>query len=142
MKATEDALMTLKVLVVDDHPMMRAALRTALETLSEDVLVVLAGSLQDAFRQLTIQAQPDLVLLDLNLPGGSGLDLLPEVDRSRTRVLIMSAMAQQHKAAQVEVQGDAFLAKPFDPEVFTRLVLQLAHAAGGRSPEPGAPDLG
>ncbi|MBA3479813.1 MAG: response regulator transcription factor [Lautropia sp.] len=64
--------MTVKVLVVDDHPMMRGALRTALETLTEDVVVVLAGSLQDAFRQLATQAQPDLVLLDLNLPDACG----------------------------------------------------------------------
>lgn len=63
--------MTLKLLVVDDHPMMRAALRTALETLSEEVMVVMAASLQDAFRQAT-QAQPDLVLLDLNLPDACG----------------------------------------------------------------------
>ena len=64
--------MTVKVLVVDDHPIMRGALRTALETLTEDVVVVLAGSLQDAFRQLSTLAQPDLVLLDLNLPDACG----------------------------------------------------------------------
>ena len=52
--------MTVKVLVVDDHPMMRGALRTALETLTEDVVVTLAGSLQEAFRQLSTQPQPDL----------------------------------------------------------------------------------
>jgi DNA-binding NarL/FixJ family response regulator len=64
--------MTVKVLVVDDHPLVRGALRTALETLTEDVVVVLAGSLQDAFRHLASQSQPDLVLLDLNLPDACG----------------------------------------------------------------------
>ena len=64
--------MAFKVLVVDDHPMMRGAFRTALETLAEDVIVTLAGSLQDAFRQLATQPQPDLVLLDLNLPDACG----------------------------------------------------------------------
>ena len=64
--------MTFRVLVVDDHPMMRGALRTALELLGEDVVVVPAGSLQDAFRQLAAQPLPDLVLLDLNLPDACG----------------------------------------------------------------------
>ena len=64
--------MTVKVLVVDDHPMMRGAFRTALETFTEDVIVTLAGSLQDAFRQLATQSLPDLVLLDLNLPDACG----------------------------------------------------------------------
>jgi len=52
--------------------MMRGALRTALELLSEDVVVVPAGSLQEAFRQLSTQPLPDLVLLDLNLPDACG----------------------------------------------------------------------
>jgi DNA-binding NarL/FixJ family response regulator len=85
--------MTVKVLVVDDHPMMRGALRTALETLTEDVMVVLAGSLQDAFRQLTTQPQPDLVLLDLNLPDACGTATIGAF-RSRapgTRVIAVSA---------------------------------------------------
>lgn len=64
--------MSFRVLVVDDHPMIRGALRTALEVLSEEVVVVPAGSLQDAFRQLTTQPLPDLVLLDLNLPDACG----------------------------------------------------------------------
>ena len=86
--------MTVKVLVVDDHPMMRGAFRTALETLSEDVMVVLAGSLQDAFRQLATQAQPDLVLLDLNLPDACGTATIGAF-RSRapgTRVVAVSAI--------------------------------------------------
>ena len=85
--------MTVKVLVVDDHPMMRGALRTALETLTEDVVVTLAGSLQEAFRQLSTQPQPDLVLLDLNLPDACGTATIGAF-RSRapgSRVLAVSA---------------------------------------------------
>ena len=86
--------MTVKVLVVDDHPMMRGAFRTALETLSEDVTVVLAGSLQDAFRQLATQAQPDLVLLDLNLPDACGTATIGAFRHRApaTRVIAVSAI--------------------------------------------------
>lgn len=93
--------MTVKVLVVDDHPMMRGALRTALETLTEDVVVVLAGSLQDAFRQLASQAQPDLVLLDLNLPDACGTATIGAF-RSRAPGARVVAVSGDYDAATVQ----------------------------------------
>lgn len=89
--------MTVRVLVVDDHPMMRGALRTALETLTEDVAVTLAGSLQEAFRQISTQPQPDLVLLDLNLPDACGTATIGAF-RSRapaTRVIAVSGIQDE-----------------------------------------------
>ena len=93
--------MTVKVLVVDDHPMMRGALRTALETLTEDVMVVLAGSLQDAFRQLATQAQPDLVLLDLNLPDACGTATIGAF-RSRAPASRVVAVSANYDAATIQ----------------------------------------
>lgn len=61
----------MRVLVVDDHPLMRNAMRSALETLMDAVSIDFAGSLEDAFRQSNI-AEQDLVLLDLNLPDARG----------------------------------------------------------------------
>jgi DNA-binding NarL/FixJ family response regulator len=93
--------MTVKVLVVDDHPMMRGALRTALETLTEDVAVVMAGSLQDAFRQLATQAQPDLVLLDLNLPDACGTATIGAF-RNRAPGTRVVAVSGNYDAATVQ----------------------------------------
>lgn len=61
----------MRVLVVDDHPLMRNAMRSALETLMDTVEIDFAGSLEDAFRQSSATDQ-DLVLLDLNLPDARG----------------------------------------------------------------------
>ncbi|MET0508919.1 MAG: response regulator transcription factor, partial [Burkholderiaceae bacterium] len=61
----------MRILVVDDHPLMRNAIRTALETLMDAVEIEFAGSLEDAFR-LSRGAEQDLVLLDLNLPDAHG----------------------------------------------------------------------
>lgn len=61
----------MRVLVVDDHPLMRSAMRSALETLMDTVSIDFAGSLEDAFRQSSSTVQ-DLVLLDLNLPDARG----------------------------------------------------------------------
>ena len=124
------------VLLVEDNHAVRVMQRFLLARAG--LWVTECGDFSSAWAALRA-GSPAVLVLDLNLPGGSGLDLLPEVDRSQTRVLIMSAMTQQHKAAQMEVQADAFLAKPFDPEVFTRLVLQLVQPAAGASGEPGGP---
>ncbi len=61
----------MRVLVVDDHPLMRQAMRTAIESCMDVVDVDFAGSLEDALR-LSRGGDQDLVLLDLNLPDASG----------------------------------------------------------------------
>lgn len=68
---------------------------------------------------------PALIVLDLNLPGGHGLNLLKHVDRSVTSVLVMSSMSQEHTAEHSQSRADAFLAKPFDPAVFVKTVQEL-----------------
>ena len=69
---------------------------------------------------------PEVIVLDLNLPGGHGLNLLPEIDRRHTAVLVMTAMGQQHTLNANEDLGDDFMTKPFDPEAFVLRVQNLA----------------
>jgi DNA-binding NarL/FixJ family response regulator len=61
----------MRVLVVDDHPLMQQAMRTALESCMDVVDVDFAASLEDALR-MSRGGEQDLVLLDLNLPDASG----------------------------------------------------------------------
>lgn len=130
--------MTVRVLVVDDHPMMRGALRTALETLTEDVTVVLAGSLQDAFRQLANHAQPDLVLLDLNLPDACGTATIGAF-RSRapaSRVVAVSAIYDAATMQACQAAGAVgFIPKSYG---FDRLLDIIRRALAG---QPAFPDL-
>ncbi len=130
--------MTVKVLVVDDHPMMRGALRTALETLTEDVMVVLAGSLQDAFRQLATQSQPDLVLLDLNLPDACGTATIGAF-RSRapgSRVIAVSAIYDAATVQACQAAGAiGFIPKSYGLD---RLLDTIRRALAG---QPAFPDL-
>lgn len=64
--------MTTTILVVDDHPLIRNAMRMALETVSDDISIDFAGSLEDALRRSAGPQAHDLVLLDLNLPDATG----------------------------------------------------------------------
>ncbi len=63
----------MKILVVDDHPLIREAMRSVLQQLDSDIQVLEAGNCEDALA--TVEREPDLalVLLDLRMPGTSGL---------------------------------------------------------------------
>lgn len=66
----------MKVLVVDDHPLIRQALLVVLTQLDADLQVLEAGNCPDALELAESNADLDLVLLDIHLPGVSGLDAL------------------------------------------------------------------
>jgi DNA-binding NarL/FixJ family response regulator len=80
----------MKILLVDDHSVVREGVRRLLATMHETEIFDAASS--DTARALCRTEKPDLVVLDLNLPGGSGLDLLRRIllQEPRPRVLIFS----------------------------------------------------
>lgn len=66
----------MKILIVDDHPLIREAVRHVLAQLDRDVQVCDAESCEAAKQQILANSDLDLVLLDLSLPGASGLSAL------------------------------------------------------------------
>jgi len=86
--------MTVRVLLADDHPAVRAGIRGALEQAADIVIVGETANGEDALR-LTEQLRPDVVLLDCRMPGLEGVEVA-ETIRARglpTRVLALSAYA-------------------------------------------------
>jgi DNA-binding response OmpR family regulator len=85
---------------------------------------------------LAQRTRPDLIVLDLMLPGQSGLDVLAELrssdDLAETPVLVISAWSHADEAA-IEAGADRFVAKPFDPD-------QLRDAALALLEDVGTPD--
>lgn len=69
----------MKVLLVDDHPLIRAALQSMIQRLGDDVSVAGAGSAQEARDALRAASDYDLLLLDLQLGDANGFDLLVEL---------------------------------------------------------------
>lgn len=76
---------------------------------------------------------PDLIVLDLMLPGHSGIDVLGELrssdDLAETPVLVISAWSHADEAA-IEAGADRFVAKPFDPDELRDAAVALLEANG------------
>ena len=93
----------MKLLVVDDHPIVREGLAAFLEQLGPDTAVLQAGDASRALALAADHADLDLVILDLALPGLDGLSAIAEFGRSRPElpVIVLSASedAQQARAA-------------------------------------------
>jgi two-component system response regulator VanR len=110
-----------RILVVDDEPQIRRALRTALTGHGYEVELAETGELALA----AIAANPpDLVLLDLVMPGVDGLEVLRETRGwSRVPIVVLSARGQeQDKVQALDLGADDYLTKPFE---LRELVLRL-----------------
>jgi NarL family two-component system response regulator LiaR len=97
-----------RVLLVDDHALVRAGIRSLLETLPR---VEVVGETGDGLAavQLATELAPDVILLDITLPGLNGLEVATRVARldSRTRVLVLSMHASPEYAARAFAAGAA-----------------------------------
>jgi DNA-binding NarL/FixJ family response regulator len=83
----------LRILVVDDHPMFRAGVTGLLDSVPDTEVVATAADGEAAVREATL-ARPDVVLMDLNLPGMSGLDAIRRIAKASPEsvVLVLSML--------------------------------------------------
>lgn len=95
----------LRCIIVDDHPAIRLALRMTLTKAGSEVIGE-SGSGDEALK-LIRALQPDIVLLDLDLPGIDGLTLLERLKHHALacRVIVLSAIDNEHLAARVRAAG-------------------------------------
>lgn len=135
-----------RILIVDDSPAIRAFARAALMAapeLGDDLEVVEAASGFDALRLLP-RSSYDLVITDINMPDINGLELVRFVRQSahlkRVALLIISTQSSERdKARAMALGADAFLRKPFTPELLRDAV---SRSLDGRSSQvPGGSQL-
>ena len=117
-----------RVLVVEDEPALAESVKYALEIEGFDVLVAETGV---AGLESARVNQPDLVLLDLMLPGMSGLDVCRQIRTSSDVPIIMLTAkdAESDKVAGLELGADDYMTKPFSMrELTARVRAQLRRA--------------
>ncbi|TMA28579.1 MAG: response regulator [Deltaproteobacteria bacterium] len=120
------------VLVVEDHPPVRSAIREMFQRMGYDA--VEAGDGTAALARLS-GMRPDLVCLDLVLPESSGYEICEFIRRSpehrRTPVLIMSERAYpEDRAHAVEAGANDFIAKPFSEDDLRRRIESILDKNG------------
>jgi DNA-binding NarL/FixJ family response regulator len=96
----------LRVLIVDDHPLFRAGLRNLLEEVMGIRVVGEAGSVEETHAAVQMLG-PDLILLDFDLPDGSGLDVAEQIERDspETIIVMMSAFDEAENVARALALG-------------------------------------
>ena len=120
--AADTNRMSPTVLVCDNEPALRALVRASLEPV--DCTVVEACDGAESY-ELAQSMRPDLILLDMMMPGRSGLEVLTELraqpEFEDTPVLMLTARAQEaDRNAAAGAGADRFLMKPFSPRELSR----------------------
>jgi len=125
-----------KVLVVDDEPQIRRALRTSLEAHGYEVATVGTG---DEGVVSAAEVQPDLVLLDLGLPDMDGTEVIRRIRGfSDVPVIVLSVRElMTDKVAALDAGADDYVTKPFGmEELLARARAALRRAGPDEPPQP------
>ena len=120
----------IKVIIIDDHPLMRRGIRQLLELQSAFDVVGDAGSGTEGI-DLALQTSPDLVILDLNMKGLSGLDTLKALraEGVDARIVILTVSDSKNDIfTLVDAGADGYLLKDSEPDT---LLSQLQRIAQG-----------
>src|SRR5437763_12868168 len=117
----------LRILLVDDDPGLRTLLRTTFEVADVDVVEAQSA---DAARKRIRAARPDVIVLDVNMPGTTGLELCAELKAdprtSDIPVILLTGSAGGTSAEAKRVGADAFVRKPFSPLELLAVAERLA----------------
>ncbi len=119
----------IKIVVIDDHPIVREGLVATLEDDAEFRVVGEADSAEQALR-VVAATRPDVILLDLELPGASGLEAIPDLSDAHTaaRILVLTAYDTDERVlGAIRAGARGYLLKGATLEAIARAV-RAVHA--------------
>lgn len=122
-----------RVLIVDDEPHLRAFVRLLLNATFADLEVLEAGD-ETAALAVFAAAKPDLVLLDINLVGCSGLEVLPRLRAldPAAEIVMLTAVNVRHTIEEAQAKGAAgYILKDTDEDEFTTAILEAVRSRFG-----------
>lgn len=125
----------ISILVVDDEPQIRRTLRAALSGRGFRFEEAASGELA---LDLVREAKPDVVLLDMNLPGMSGIEVCRAIrDISDVAIIALTVRSgERDKVQMLDAGADDYITKPFSsPELLARIRAVLRRASAANLPE-------
>ncbi|MBI3881847.1 MAG: response regulator transcription factor [Verrucomicrobia bacterium] len=118
----------IRILIVDDHQVVRLGLQTLFQRYPQIKVVGEAGTVAEANRVVQ-QLKPDVVLLDIRLPDGSGFDVARHIQQSQveSRVLILTAVAdEQFVFDAIACGADGYLLKEIGGDGLVKAIERIA----------------
>ncbi len=123
------------ILIIEDEPELVKVLRSYLEGSNFNVLTAYRG---DTGLSTWEHKRPDLVILDLNLPGMDGLDVAREIRRkSGTPIIMLTARVEEaDELIGLELGADDYITKPFSPRIVVARARSLLRRTSSTPSEP------
>ena len=127
------------IMIVEDHPTMREAMRLILEHEGFEIREAPDGA---AALAMARAQPPDLMFLDLNIPGTSGADVLSELKgdpaTKDVRVIIVTATGEEGRDFVLSLGADEYFTKPFSPTALLRTVERVLQSSSSEPTGPSA----
>jgi DNA-binding NarL/FixJ family response regulator len=120
-----------KLLICDDHPPIRSAVSQIAKQLNQDIVVVEAGTAAEALALLEADPAIELALLDLHMPGTSGLDLLPDLKLRFPSLPVVVLSSDETRATIIDALergATGYICKSSPTDLLAKF---LEHAIGG-----------
>ncbi len=127
----------IRLFVVDDHMLFRRGLIGLLADMDEFEVVGEAGSGEEALRALA-KSHPDIVLLDVNMPGLSGVETLRamrEAGQTMSALMLTVSQDENDLVGAIMAGASGYLLKNAEPEMLRRTLLDVAEGKSVLSPE-------
>lgn len=128
--------MKTRIVIVDDHEVVRIGMRSLLEQYSQYEVVAEAGSAKEAVAQVDA-FQPDIVLMDIRLPGKSGIDACEEIKHKYpdTKVLMLTSYAEDEMLfSAIKAGASGYVLKQIDSEGLIKSLEAVARGEASLDP--------
>jgi two-component system LytT family response regulator len=111
-----------KAIIIDDERLARAELRRLLQAFPEIEIADEASNADEAMEKID-QHNPDLIFLDINMPGKTGFDLLQELDRAP--IVVFTTAYDEYAVKAFEVNALDYLVKPIEPKRLAETIQKI-----------------
>jgi two-component system, LytTR family, response regulator len=125
----------MKAMIIDDEPPARRELRRLLANFTWVEVVGEAGNVEQA-AEMVESLCPELLFLDVQMPGGTGFDLLERLEHLPE--VIFTTAHDEHAVRAFEVDALDYLLKPIDPARLAESLARVKNAHAARTPQPDA----
>jgi two-component system response regulator DevR len=126
-----------RVLLVDDHEVVRRGLQTILERNAQIAVIGEAGTVATAIREAA-RLKPDVVVMDLRLPDGSGIEACRQIrdENDNTHVLILTSHADEDALFSAVLAGaSGYVLKDLDPAGIQRAIIDVGQGGSLLDPQ-------